>query len=223
MSEIGSDQERDVNQQFLVAVMGCHGVGKSAIQQALLSYLHAIEPPSKRPNPFPESAILSYIHYLVERKKQHRLLQQQKQNIVADRYGFVDTSIYVEVLHNLGHISEDELNLFARILENMDQHWIRATALVVLVCDPSEILERLRTRPQRVNRDFDPFNLLQIASVDNAFRKFGRTGALPPFIPGALQKQVVGVPRILVDCTNDTILEIVNHVVEQIRKIQRTI
>ena len=212
------DQDRH-HGQSLLAIMGCHGIGKSTVQEALKAKFDGITPAAKLRNAFPDNAILSYIHYLVERKKQHTSLVRHYGRIITDRYAFVDTSIYVSVLNDLGHISAAELDLFRRILENLDGFWLAATALVILVCDPLEILRRLETRKRSSSCDFDPFDLEQIVAVNAAFREFGTTGALPRFVEPLLGPGFAKVPRIVIDTTRESVAETVRHVAEEIRDI----
>ncbi|MBI5021152.1 MAG: deoxynucleoside kinase [Ignavibacteriales bacterium] len=186
-------------QIHLVSIMGCHGVGKSTVAKALSIKLGFSLLPKTKSNPFSKSAILSFIHYIVERKRQHDLISKYSNGVVTDRYGFLDTSIYVDVLLKMGYCNEREQELFARIVNNLEPVWITPTYLIILTCSSNLILQRLERRRKSSSRHFNPFDKDYVHNINEAFAKFGQHGIPPRFLAPRLTEKIHGVKRLMID------------------------
>ncbi len=195
------DSGKDINacdskKRKLISVMGCHGVGKSTLANSLATDFCCKLPPETLPNSFSNNAILSFIHYIIERKKQHDQICCEYGRIITDRYGFLDTSIYISVIHSLGYCDDEEYALFQRVVNNLENVWVSPAALIVLTAEPEIIRQRLKNRPKSSSRHFRPFDLEFIANINRAFFEFSNTKTPPTFLSKKL-KTLIECSRII--------------------------
>lgn len=204
----------------LISISGCHGVGKSTILDSVKKNYDCILPPKTIPNPFSENAILSFIHYIIERNKQHQYLNKRRaERIITDRYGFLDTSIYVQTLFECGRISKSERNLFGRVVNSLTDVWISPKLVCILCASPEEILNRLRNRKKTSRNHYDPFDINLLKNINNNFYNTYHSKEFPPFLSRELKSKLCNVKFVLVETTNIDLNETTELIFKEINNV----
>ena len=215
-----TNMNKSVRNKNLISISGCHGVGKSTILDSVKKNYDCILPPKTIPNPFSENAILSFIHYIIERNKQHQYLNKRRaERIITDRYGFLDTSIYVQSLFECGFISKSEQNLFSRVVNNLADVWITPKLICILCASPEEILNRLKNREKLSKNHFNPFDINLIESINNNFYNTYHSKELPPFLSKELKSKLNNVKFLLVETTNITLNKTIEIIFKEINNV----
>lgn len=205
--------------QSLISILGSHGVGKSTILNSIFERYKCVLPPGTKPNRYSSSGILSFIHYIIERKSQYNSLSKCEGRIATDRYAFIDTSIYVYVSHEFGYLNDAEMDLFARVVNNLEKIWITPSLLIILLCDIDSLLERLHCRNKSSSKHFRPFDEKLLVNLNYYFRMFGEGKFIPPFLSKELIQIIDGVKRVVIDTTSHSIDNTKKIVLNEIKKV----
>jgi len=87
------------------------------------------------------------MEFLVKRVKHHELIATVPKSCVQDRTLYEDPEIFAKYLHGLGHMTDDELDLYFEYFHRLNRELIRPDLVVYLeVGEPGTLVERIRAR-----------------------------------------------------------------------------
>lgn len=103
------------------------------------------------------------IHFLNERFK-----MLKENNGIYDRSIYGDL-IFASVLHQDGHMTNKEYNIYTTLFSNMEQHIPKPDLLIYLDTTPEKSLERIQTR----NRESESgIQLSYLRKLDDSYKKW---------------------------------------------------
>lgn len=99
------------------------------------------------------------MEFLIRRVEHHKLIKTVRKSCVQDRSLYEDPEIFAKYLHGLGHMTDDELNLYFEYFERMNNNLFQPELIIYLqVEDVNVLLNRIRKRgreeEQNINEDF---------------------------------------------------------------------
>lgn len=99
------------------------------------------------------------MEFLIRRVEHHELIETVPKSCVQDRSLYEDPEIFAKYLHGLGHMTDDELDLYFDYFERLNKKLIRPDLVVFLQVDDVRILlDRIRKRgrveEQGITMDF---------------------------------------------------------------------
>lgn len=99
------------------------------------------------------------MEFLIRRVEHHELIETVPKSCIQDRSLYEDPEIFAKYLHGLGHMTDNELNLYFDFFERLTKTLIRPDLIVYLQVDDVQILlDRIRLRgrveEQGITTDF---------------------------------------------------------------------
>jgi len=99
------------------------------------------------------------MEFLIRRVEHHELIETVPKSCVQDRSLYEDPEIFAKYLHGLGHMTDDELDLYFDVFERLNKKLIRPDLVVFLQVDDVQILlkrirKRGRVEEQGITADF---------------------------------------------------------------------
>ncbi|MCI0493519.1 deoxynucleoside kinase [candidate division KSB1 bacterium] len=99
------------------------------------------------------------MEFLIHRVEHHELIETVPKSCVQDRSLYEDPEIFAKYLHGLGHMTDDELDLYFDFFERLNKKLIRPDLVVFLQVDDVQILlkrirKRGRVEEQGITADF---------------------------------------------------------------------
>jgi len=99
------------------------------------------------------------MEFLIRRVEHHELIETVPKSCIQDRSLYEDPEIFAKYLHGLGHMTDNELNLYFDFFERLTKTLIRPDLIVYLQVDDVQILlDRIRLRgrveEQGITSDF---------------------------------------------------------------------
>ncbi len=99
------------------------------------------------------------MEFLIRRVEHHELIETVPKSCVQDRSLYEDPEIFAKYLHGLGHMTDDELDLYFDFFERLNKKLIRPDLVVFLQVDDVQILlkrirKRGRVEEQGITADF---------------------------------------------------------------------
>ena len=90
------------------------------------------------------------MEFLIRRVEHHELIKTVPKSCVQDRSLYEDPEVFAKYLHGLGHMTDDELNLYFEYFERINRNVTKPELIIFLQVDNSQILlNRIRTRGRK--------------------------------------------------------------------------
>lgn len=90
------------------------------------------------------------MEFLIRRVEHHELIETVPKSCIQDRSLYEDPEVFAKYLHGLGHMTDDELNLYFEYFERLHKKLIRPDLIVFLDVDDIEtLLDRIRKRGRK--------------------------------------------------------------------------
>jgi deoxyadenosine/deoxycytidine kinase len=87
------------------------------------------------------------LEFLIKRVQHHELISAVKRSCIQDRTLYEDPEVFAKYLHGLGHLSDNELDLYFEYFERMHRSLHRPDkVLCFVVPEVGTLLERIRMR-----------------------------------------------------------------------------
>ena len=99
------------------------------------------------------------LEFLIKRVAHHELIETVPKACIQDRSLIEDPEIFAKYLHGLGHMSDDELQLYLEYFERLNRGVRQPDKIIYLKCAEDEILlnrirQRGRKEEQGISGDF---------------------------------------------------------------------
>jgi deoxyadenosine/deoxycytidine kinase len=212
--------------EYEVALLGCHGVGKTTICRELSKQFSIYYNDFKNENPFNESALKIMLFHLVSYKKRNesiRILNNEGQSCITDRCSFIDVTLYVKALRDIDIIDENEYKLYFDILKLIGTDWLMPKNIIVLTANTNEILERISERggPKQGHQRGDDLQIIE--ATNKIFSLFGALQLPSDFWPDALRSLFRHSRISLIDTSGQTPKRILEEIVKIIESNEKRI
>jgi len=90
------------------------------------------------------------LEFLIKRTAHHELIETVPKSCIQDRTLLEDPEIFAKYLHGLGHMSDDELQLYLEYFERLNRHVRQPDKVIYLQChDVETLMHRIKTRGRR--------------------------------------------------------------------------
>ncbi len=94
------------------------------------------------------------LEFLIKRVGHHELIQTVPKSCIQDRTLLEDPEIFAKYLHGLGHMSDDELQLYLEYFERLNRRIRQPDKIIYLQCHDLDVLmRRIRKRGRREEVD----------------------------------------------------------------------
>lgn len=119
------------------------------------------------------------IEFLIKRTKHHELIATVPKACVQDRTLYEDPEIFAKYLHGLGHMTDEELDLYFEYFNRLNRDLIRPDLVVYLqVKNPEILVQRIRQRGRTEEQGITEEFLIGLAAYYSTFpqvceRKYG--------------------------------------------------
>jgi deoxyadenosine/deoxycytidine kinase len=99
------------------------------------------------------------LEFLIKRITHHELIDTVPKNCIQDRTLIEDPEIFAKYLHGLGHMSDDELQLYLEYFHRLNKHVRQPEKVICFSCSDVDVLlgriqKRGRKEEQGMPRDF---------------------------------------------------------------------
>lgn len=90
------------------------------------------------------------MEFLIRRVEHHKLIDTVKKSCVQDRSLYEDPEIFAKYLHGLGHMTDNELNLYFEYFDRLNRNLIKPDLIILLQVDCVDtLIKRIRTRGRK--------------------------------------------------------------------------
>lgn len=90
------------------------------------------------------------LEFLIKRVTHHELIETVQKSCIQDRTLIEDPEIFAKYLHGLGHMTDDELQLYLEYFERLNKAVRQPEKIIYLQChDLETLLKRIRTRGRK--------------------------------------------------------------------------
>jgi len=90
------------------------------------------------------------MEFLIRRVEHHELIETVPKSCVQDRSLYEDPEIFAKYLHGLGHMTDNELNLYFEYFERLNSKLIKPDLIIYLKVDDVDVLlKRIRKRGRK--------------------------------------------------------------------------
>ncbi|MBD3289365.1 deoxynucleoside kinase [candidate division KSB1 bacterium] len=90
------------------------------------------------------------MEFLIRRIEHHELIKTVPKSCVQDRSLYEDPEIFAKYLHGLGHMTDNELNLYYEYFERVHRNLPQPDLIILLQVEDSQILlNRIRARARK--------------------------------------------------------------------------
>ncbi len=90
------------------------------------------------------------LEFLIKRTAHHELIETVPKSCIQDRTLLEDPEIFAKYLHGLGHMNDDELQLYLEYFERLNRHVRQPDKVIYLQChDVDTLMRRIKTRGRR--------------------------------------------------------------------------
>lgn len=94
------------------------------------------------------------MEFLIRRVEHHELIKTVPKSCVQDRSLYEDPEVFAKYLHGLGHMTDNELNLYFEYFERINRNVTKPDLIIFLQVDNSQILlNRIRTRGRKEEQE----------------------------------------------------------------------
>ena len=129
------------------------------------------------------------LEFLIKRVAHHELIETVPKSCIQDRTLIEDPEVFAKYLHGLGHLTDDELQLYLEYFERLNRGIRQPDSIIYLQChDTDVLLKRIGTRGRREEAGI---------AADFLSGLNGYYNALP-----AILKSKYGVPTMVFDVTH---------------------
>lgn len=110
------------------------------------------------------------LEFLIKRIAHHELIEQVPKSCIQDRTLLEDPEIFAKYLHGLGHMTDDELQLYLEYFERLNRQVRQPDKIIYLQCDAVEtLMTRIHSRGRKEEADLDPTFLEGLSGYYRAF------------------------------------------------------
>ena len=110
------------------------------------------------------------MEFLIKRVKHHELIDRVRKSCVQDRTLYEDPEIFAKYLHGLGHMTDDELDLYFEYFNRLNRDLIRPDLVIYLSVDNvSTLVKRIRSRGRKEELGIDEEFLSGLAAYYSVF------------------------------------------------------
>jgi deoxyadenosine/deoxycytidine kinase len=110
------------------------------------------------------------LEFLIKRVAHHELIETVPKSCIQDRTLTEDPEIFAKYLHGLGHMTDDELQLYLEYFERLNRDIRQPDKVIYLQChDLDTLLRRIRTRGRKEEEAIDDEFLLGLNGYYAAF------------------------------------------------------
>ena len=97
------------------------------------------------------------LEFLIKRIQHHELIETVPKSCIQDRTLFEDPEIFAKYLHGLGHMTDDELQLYLEYFERLNRGIRQPDKVIYLQCHDTEVLlKRIGTRGRKEEAGIAP-------------------------------------------------------------------
>ena len=94
------------------------------------------------------------LEFLIKRIAHHELIETVPKSCIQDRTLLEDPEIFAKYLHGLGHMTDDELQLYLEYFERLNRRIRQPDKIIYLQCHDLDVLmRRIRKRGRREELD----------------------------------------------------------------------
>ncbi|MEE8408344.1 MAG: deoxynucleoside kinase, partial [Myxococcota bacterium] len=88
--------------------------------------------------------------FLIKRVTHHELIETVSKSCIQDRTLIEDSEIFAKYLHGLGHMTNDEFELYLEYFDRLNKYVRQPEKIIYLQChDLETLLKRIRTRGRK--------------------------------------------------------------------------
>lgn len=110
------------------------------------------------------------LEFLIKRVAHHELIETVPKSCIQDRTLTEDPEIFAKYLHGLGHMTDDELQLYLEYFERLNRDIRQPDKVIYLQChDLETLLKRIKTRGRKEEEAIDDEFLLGLNGYYAAF------------------------------------------------------
>lgn len=129
------------------------------------------------------------LEFLIKRTQHHELIETVPKSCIQDRTLLEDPEIFAKYLHGLGHLSDDELQLYLEYFERLNRHIRQPDKVIYLQChDLDTLLGRIQKRGRKEEQGIQSEFLSGLNGYYSAFP--------------AILKSKYGIPTMTFDVTH---------------------
>jgi deoxyadenosine/deoxycytidine kinase len=101
------------------------------------------------------------LEFLIKRVTHHEIIETVPKSCIQDRTLLEDPEIFAKYLHGLGHMTDDELQLYLEYFDRLNRNVRQPDKVIYLQChDVETIMRRIHTRGRREEKNI-PAEFLQ--------------------------------------------------------------
>ncbi|NOZ84911.1 MAG: deoxynucleoside kinase [Deltaproteobacteria bacterium] len=110
------------------------------------------------------------MEFLIKRVRHHELIDKVQKSCVQDRTLYEDPEIFAKYLHGLGHMNDDELDLYFEYFNRLNKELVRPDLIVYLsVEDISILVARIKKRGRKEEQGIKEEFLKGLAAYYSVF------------------------------------------------------
>jgi deoxyadenosine/deoxycytidine kinase len=96
------------------------------------------------------------LEFLIKRVAHHELIETVPKSCIQDRTLLEDPEIFAKYLHGLGHMTDDELQLYLEYFERLNRKIRQPDKVIYLQChDVETLMKRINTRGRKEEKSID--------------------------------------------------------------------
>ena len=96
------------------------------------------------------------LEFLIKRVTHHELIETVPKSCIQDRSLIEDPEIFAKYLHGLGHMTDDELQLYLEYFDRLNQRVRQPDRVIYLQCHDVDVLQsRITTRGRKEEQSID--------------------------------------------------------------------
>lgn len=97
------------------------------------------------------------LEFLIKRVAHHEIIETLPKSCIQDRTLLEDPEIFAKYLHGLGHMTDNELQLYQEYFDRLNRGIQQPSKVIYLQCnDLDTLLRRIATRGRREEKSIDP-------------------------------------------------------------------
>lgn len=110
------------------------------------------------------------LEFLIKRVAHHELIETVPKSCIQDRTLIEDPEIFAKYLHGLGHLTDDELELYFEYFDRLNRTIRQPDKIIYLQCmDVDVLMKRIRVRGRREEGGMDADFLAGLNGYYSAF------------------------------------------------------
>jgi len=116
------------------------------------------------------------LEFLIKRVAHHEIIDTVPKSCIQDRTLIEDPEIFAKYLHGLGHMSDDELQLYLEYFERLNQGIRQPDKVICFSCsDVNVLLNRIKKRGRQEESDIQAEFLVGLNGYYTAFPQAARS------------------------------------------------